>query len=138
MIDLIKEVLNSDLDINIIYDSERIFEYDANSFYGNEANEIPFEDLDADYLKFAVFNEIGIDSDIKEFLKLLNAIKKTFSTQKQKYWLTMNEFEDIISDEAFEELYDLYFLVEHFNDLQIFEVKYLDVKTVEKMLKDNK
>ena len=50
----------------------------------------------------------------------------------------MNDFEDIISDEAFEELYDLQYLIEHFYDLQIFEVQYLDVKKVRTIINDTK
>jgi hypothetical protein len=138
MINLIKTILDSDTEIKVIYDSERIFEYDDDSFYSGDATEISFEELDEDYLKFAIFEEIEVSTDIKEFLKLLNTIKKTFGTQKQKYWLTMNDFEDIISDEAFEELYDLSYLIEHFYDLQIFEVQYLDVKKVRTILNDTK
>ena len=138
MVDLIKEVLNSDSEIRVIYDSELIFDCDSTTFYAGDTTEILFEDLDEDYLKFVIFDEIEIDSDIKEFLKLLNSIKKTFGTDKQKYWLRMNECEDIITDEALDEFFDLNYLVEHFYDLQIFEVKYLDVKKVRAMLKDEK
>ena len=138
MVDLIKEILDSGSEIKVIYDSELIFDYDLTTFSSGDTNEIPFEELDEDYLKFALFNEIEISSDMKEFLKLLNTIKKTFGTDKQKYWVTINEYEDIISDEAFEELYDLSYLIEHFYDLQIFEVQYLDVKKVRTILNDTK
>lgn len=136
MVGLIKLTLGTE--IKAIYDSEIIFDYDAKAFYAGDTSEIPFEELDEDYLKFALFEEIDVPTDIKEFLKLLNTISKTFETPKQKYWLIMNEFEDIVTNEQLNELFDLVYLVEKFHYLQIFEIQYLDVNKVKKMLKDNK
>ena len=59
MINLIKTILDSDTEIKVIYDLERIFEYDDDSFYSGDATEISFEELDEEHISIYVQVEIA-------------------------------------------------------------------------------
>lgn len=134
MKDLIKQIIDSNLEVIVLYDSDHIFQYDEEHFY-SDSEEYLISEIDYDFIKFISLDEIEVPIDLRKYLKLISTVQKTFGniqSSKQKYWVKYDEHYDIISIEDFENLYDLEFVWN--KTIQIFEITYLKAEQVQRFL----
>ncbi len=69
---------------------------------------------------------MDIPDDIRDFVKLLNKIKKSdLEKEYPDYLISFNEDIIFISEDSFNELYSLEYIVERLRYLQIYKVQYL-------------
>lgn len=129
MIDKIREILTSNTDVRILYDGEVIYEIDNEYIYSEHSSHL-ISELDYSFISFFKYTEVEVPSNIFEFYKMLNKIKKTLENENPKYHIIMNEQYVIISEEELEEFYDLYYLRDNIDSMEIFEIKYLDATKI--------
>lgn len=123
-----------DGDIQVLYDSEILFETEASVVY-SENTEYLIKDLDSVYLNFFEYEyELDIPDNINKFYKLLNTIKKTVEKEKPSYMLICNEY-PILTEEALEDFYSIDYLIDRVSTLKIYKLKYLTLKNVIKIIK---
>lgn len=111
--DLVKKILTTDTEIRIFYNREILYEMTPDL-------EIEGEDF------VWQLEELDIPDDIRDFVKLLNKIKKSdLEKEYPDYLISFNEDIIFISEDSFNELYSLEYIVERLRNLQIYKVQYL-------------
>lgn len=126
--DLVKKILTTDSEIRVLYDRQILFDMDVdNIIETSEFDELDFHDIDFDLISFFKVDEIDTPTDIRDYVKLIDKIKKSDIEKYRPDYMFNGSSVDIVllTEEILNNFYDVEFISENIEYLQIFKVQYL-------------
>ena len=135
-IELLYKILDQDTDIKILYQRDIIYSVENNILDGF-LDEYYIKDLYLEDIYFIILDELETPSDIKEYTKLLNKIKKSdVEKEAPDYIFSFNEELQFMTDFEFNSFYNLDYIIDNLQHTRLYELKYLNEKEVKRLLKN--
>jgi len=126
--DLVKKILTTDTEIRILYCREILFDMDVNNVIEtSEFEELLFDDIDFDLINFFTVEEIETPTDIRDYVKLIDKIKKSDIEKSKPEYMFNGSSGDIVllTEEILNDFYETEFISENIDYLQIYKIKYI-------------
>ena len=135
-IELLCKIINDDSIIQILYQRDIIHNIE-NDILEGILGEYNIKDLYLEDIYFIILDELETPSDIKEYTKLLNKIKKSdVEKEAPDYIFSFNEELQFMSDFEFNSFYNLDYIIDNLQHTRLYELKYLNEKEVKRLLKN--
>ena len=125
---LVKKILTTDSDIRILYDRQILFDMDVdNIIETSEFEELNFDDIDFNFISFFKVQEIETPTDIRDYIKLIDKIKKSDIDKSKPEYMFNGSSVDIVllTEEILNNFYETEFISANIDYLQIYKVQYL-------------
>ena len=130
------KIINDDSIIQILYQRDIIHNIE-NDILEGILGEYNIKDLYLEDMYFVILDELETPSDIKEYTKLLNKIKKSdVEKETPDYIFSFNEELQFMTDFEFNSFYNLDYIIDNLQHTQVYELKYLNEKEVKRLLKN--
>ena len=130
------KIINDDSIIQILYQRDIIHNIE-NDILEGILGEYNIKDLYLEDMYFVILDELETPSDIKEYTKLLNKIKKSdVEKEAPDYIFSFNEELQFMTDFEFNSFYNLDYIIDNLQHTQVYELKYLNEKEVKRLLKN--
>lgn len=126
--DLVKKILTTNSDIKILYNKQILLDMDVdNVIETTEFDELDFDNIDFNFISFFKVLEIEVPTDIRDYIKLIDKIKKSdIDKSKPDYLFSSSSvYLSLITKETLNSFYDLEFISKNINHLQFYKIKYL-------------
>ena len=129
-IDLLYKIINDDSIIQILYQRDIIHNIE-NDILEGILGEYNIKDLYLEDMYFVILDELEIPTNIKDYTKLLNKIKKSdVEKEAPDYIFSFNEEFQFMTDFEFNSFYDLEYIIDNLQYTQIYKLKYLNEKGI--------
>ena len=135
-IELLYKIINDDSIIQILYQRDIIHNIE-NDILEGILGEYNIKDLYLEDMYFVILDELEIPTNIKDYTKLLNKIKKSdVEKEAPDYIFSFNEEFQFMTDFEFNSFYDLEYIIDNLQHTRLYELKYLNEKEVKRLLKN--
>ena len=135
-IELLYKIINDDSIIKILYQRDIIHNIE-NDILEGILGEYNIKDLYLEDIYFIILDELEILTNIKDYTKLLNKIKKSdVEKDAPDYIFSFNEELQFMSDFEFNSFYNLDYIIDNLQHTRLYELKYLNEKEVKRLLKN--
>ena len=135
-IELLYKIINDDSIIQILYQRDIIHNIE-NDILEGILGEYNIKDLYLEDMYFVILDELEIPTNIKDYTKLLNKIKKSdVEKDAPDYIFSFNEEFQFMTDFEFNSFYDLEYIIDNLQHTRLYELKYLNEKEVKRLLKN--
>ena len=129
-IELLYKIINDDSIIKILYQRDIIHNIE-NDILEGILDEYNIKDLYLEDMYFVILDELEIPTNIKDYTKLLNKIKKSdVEKDAPDYIFSFNEEFQFMTDFEFNSFYDLEYIIDNLQYTQIYKLKYLNEKGI--------
>lgn len=129
-IELLYKIINDDSIIQILYQRDIIHNIE-NDILEGILGEYNIKDLYLEDMYFVILDELEIPTNIKDYTKLLNKIKKSdVEKDAPDYIFSFNEELQFMTDFEFNSFYYLEYIIDNLQYTQIYKLKYLNEKGI--------